>query len=1516
MSRIFFSHSSSNNAEAVALYDWLKLEGWDDIFLDVSPERGIAAGERWERALNRAASRCEAVLFLISRAWLASRWCLKEFNLARKLNKRLFGVLVEEIPIAELPPDLTGAWQVVDLASGQDHLLLRVTLPRTQEESHVTFSKEGLARLRKGLAKAGLDPRFFAWPPEDDPNRPPYRGLKSLEAADAGIFFGRDGSIVEALDTMRGLREAASPRLLVILGASGAGKSSFLRAGLWPRLARDDRNFLPLPVVRPERAAISGEAGLLHAIDLAFAANALRQSRADIRQAIKSGSEKLRPLLAQLASKAFAATLVDDSAAGPPTIVLAIDQAEELFLSEAAEEGQSLLALVRDLVKEDHPPVIAIFAIRSDSYDRLETAKIFEGMRQQTLPLLPMPRGAYQTVIEGPAARLNDTERPLNIEPRLTQRLLEDIDTGGGSDALPLLAFTLEQLYLDYGSGGALKYVDYESFGGLRGAIEAAVERAFKAADADPSIPRDRERRLTLLRRGLIPWLAGIDLDTGSPRRRVARISEIPVETRPLIKQLVEQRLLATDIARDSREVTIEPAHEALLRQWSLLRGWLDADFGALTTLDGVKRAARDWVGNNRNAAWLTHTGARLQEAERLRARSDLASHIEPAEQDYLTACLKQEDAARRTEELRIARERRNLRRVRWALMAFFVAVMAALGGALWQSYETSRREAAVFASEAESAFHSGLCDRALRMAEAGLPPAKGASPLAYRSVELENDLSEFASSSQCPFRLAFAGHKAAVLRTAFSPDGGRVITASADGTGRVWDAASGSTIATLSGHQGPVNTATFSPDGSRILTASDENTARLWDAASGAALAIFSGHVAPVNFAAFSPDGHHVVTASDDKTARVWDADTGRVLFTLEGHKRRTRTAMFSPDGARIVTASNDNTARLWDARTGAAVATLSGHTDWVRTAAFSLDGSRIVTASEDKTARLWNGVTGAALATLSGHAGYVVSAAFSPDGNRVVTASFDKTARLWDGKTGDTLAILSGHDGRLNSAVFAQDGQHVITASEDKTARIWDSATGVSLARLAGHGDKVWSAAFNPDGSRAVTGSADTTARLWDCTNVLITALSGHRNTVRTAVFSPDGNGIVTASYDGTARLWDGRTGDAIMTLVGHQYRLRGAVFSPDSARVVTVSFDNTARLWNAKTGDQIAVLTHGNWVRSAAFSPDGNHIVTVSDDKIVRLWDGKTGAKVAELVGHNDRVGDATFSPDGKILATAAYDDARLWDVKTGAGLATLVGHTGRVNNISFSPDGSRVVTSSEDKTARLWDEKTGAPLATMIGHEDAVYSATFSPDGSRVLTASFDSTARLWDGKTGAALMTLSGHGGPVNSAAFSPGGGRIVTASFDNTARVWNAATGKTLVILSGHSGPVNTAVFSSDGERIVTASEDGTARIWNAVTARKWELDPINQIPSSDRQEYVCRERLIGVQAFTDFRNAGSSASKSHRLAKSVRAHRRAHGRILFQRVPFEISFAFSQSMQRLEYTRVLPDCQMLPRFL
>ncbi|WP_299561680.1 toll/interleukin-1 receptor domain-containing protein, partial [Enterovirga sp.] len=663
MSRLFISHSSRNNAEAAALLAWLKEQGWDDVFLDITPDRGIAAGEKWERSLNEAASRCEAVLFLVSRDWIGSRWCRKEYDLARRLNKRLFGALIEVIPVAELPSEVTETFQMVDLASGQDHRMIRAEIPRTHEEVHVTFSREGLARLKGGLSKAGLDPKFFAWPPEGDPGRSPYRGLKPLEAEDAGIFFGRDAPVVEGLDMLRGLAEAAAPRLFVIIGASGAGKSSFLRAGLLPRLARDDRTFLALPVIRPEGGALTGEAGLLPSLESALARHGLPQSRAAIRTAIAGGAASLKPLLARLVERSLGAMPEAGGSAKPPVLVLAVDQAEELFRPEM--EGEELLALMRDLVAADEPAIIGLFTIRSDSYDRLETAKPLEGLRQRTLPLLPMPRGAYQTVIEGPASRLAGTGRPLAVEPRLTQRLLEDIERGGGSDALPLLAFTLGQLYVDFGGGGALRLEDYDTFGGIRGAIEAAVKRALAAADRDPRLPRDAEARLLLLRRGLIPWLANVDPETASPRRRRVPLSDIPREAEPLIQLLVEQRLLSVDrsVIRDSAgeriETTIEPAHEALLRQWGLLRGWLDEDFAALTILEAVKRAARDWVANARGADWLNHTGSRLAEAEAIASRQDLAADLGEVARSYLGACRERDDAEERARLERIESERR-----------------------------------------------------------------------------------------------------------------------------------------------------------------------------------------------------------------------------------------------------------------------------------------------------------------------------------------------------------------------------------------------------------------------------------------------------------------------------------------------------------------------------------------------------------------------------------------------------------------------------------------------------------------------------------------------------------------------------------------------------------------------------------------------------------------------------------------------------------------------------------------
>lgn len=655
MARIFLSHSSSDNDLARAMRDWLVGEGWNDLFLDFDPERGIAAGEKWEKALLDAAGRCEAVLFIVTRNWLASGWCLKEFHLAQKLNKRMFMLLVDGLKVPDLPPELTAEWQLVDLEPGADVSTFPVTDGISAEPRLIRFSNVGLRRLRSGLNKAGLDPQFFAWPPAHDPGRPPYRGLKALEADDAGIFFGREAQTVEALDRLRGLRDAAAPRFLAILGASGAGKSSFLRAGLLPRLQRDDRHFCPLPVIRPERAVISGETGLISALVEIFGRVSNGISRKQVEELINLGPQAVVRILTRLSDVMRIPPLPGEPPARPPSLILSIDQGEELFAGDGTEEANRFLDLLAAISVSPDINLIVIVSIRSDSYERLQTAPQLESVRQETLSLPPMPRGAYETVINGPARRLSTAGRSLAVEPALTQQLLADIESGGGKDALPLLAFTLELLYANHGQDGRLTLSDYTALGGIRGSIEVAVERALAAADADPRIPKDRATRLALMRRAFIPWLAGTDLATNTVRRRVARLLDVPEEARPLVECLIGARLLSSDVALDG-SVTVEPAHEALLRQWGTLQGWLEEDFAGMAALAGVQRAARDWEANARDPGWLAHAAGRLEDAEASDAKESLAGFLGPRDHEYLTACRLAEDE-RRNRELEEARK-------------------------------------------------------------------------------------------------------------------------------------------------------------------------------------------------------------------------------------------------------------------------------------------------------------------------------------------------------------------------------------------------------------------------------------------------------------------------------------------------------------------------------------------------------------------------------------------------------------------------------------------------------------------------------------------------------------------------------------------------------------------------------------------------------------------------------------------------------------------------------------------
>jgi len=358
-------------------------------------------------------------------------------------------------------------------------------------------------------------------------------------------------------------------------------------------------------------------------------------------------------------------------------------------------------------------------------------------------------------------------------------------------------------------------------------------------------------------------------------------------------------------------------------------------------------------------------------------------------------------------------------------------------------------------------------------------------------------------------------GHENSVTHAAFSSDGQRVVTASSDGTARLWNTKTGQALAVLTGHESPVTHATFSPVEAYLVTASGDGTARLWDANTGQSLAVLLVHESPITYATFSPEGKHIVTASSDKTARLWETHTAKLCATLKGHKKVVVRVAFSPDGQRILTVSADKTAGLWDVSTGKQLTVLSGYlTGFIGSLVHLTE--RLLSFKKVGKNRLTFFLMGNKyLSRLIGHKHDVLHAAFSPDGQRVVTTSDNNVARLWDVETGKQLRVLKGHTDDVLQATFSPNGQYLVTASADETARIWNVNTGQQLTLLTGHKSAVIKAAFSADELHLLTVSDDGTARLWNVnTAKTVTILVGRQDEVNYAAFSPDGQQVVTAS------------------------------------------------------------------------------------------------------------------------------------------------------------------------------------------------------------------------------------------------------------------------------------------------------------------------------------------------------------------------------------------------------------------
>jgi WD40 repeat protein len=1257
------------------------------------------------------------------------------------------------------------------------------------------FETQAEVLLRKWLEEKVLHGRSLTWPAEIKGS--PFRGLAAFGAKHAPVFFGRSRDITKAVDRLKDAAEKGCPFLLVD-GASGAGKSSLVRAGLVPRLTAAG----VVPSVDLWRVAVMRPAEVL-GDPFAALARALLLAEADLPEAEQgrppalpelSGSDfpqaddlaallahadasALKPILSTFNGiEQMAGEKEGYSRAVKVALLLVIDQLDELFGADIGNDMRARFAKLLGLLARSGR-VWVVATLRADLFEPFLSQKDLKQLKDDgsSYDLTPPDAAALAEIVRAPAAAAGLVyETDTKTGERLDERLLADAER---ADLLPLLQFTLNQLFearerRDH--GGQLTFAAYRALGGLEGAVEKEAEAAFARLGAT-----EQARLPRLLRELVAP--AGDGMKAAG--RAAFDIRPVPLAdaaydeaSARLVQALVDARILLS--AGEGGQATVRLAHARVLDSWQRASRIVqdNADFYRIRA--EVEEQRRRWEAAGRRREYLIARGRPLAEAENI--VRDFSKELPVATREFV----------------RLSGRRARLAQTITRAAAVIFAAVAGIAGYEWWNTVRLQRQAVSLQREAveqrdrllisQSRF---LVDRANQGNQAG--DAGTAMLLALQA------LPDTRSGVERPFVHAAE----AALFAAYQDLKERIV---------------------LKGHEGLLFSASFAPDGRRIVTASEDKTARVWDAGNGDQLAILRGHTEGVRVASFSPDGQQVITASTDKTARLWSAETGQQSDVLE-HDGVVRSAAFSPDGRRVVTASDDKTARVWDVQTGKQIAALTGHTARVRDAAFSPNGRYVLTSSDDKTARLWDSGTGEPVHILEGHTQSVRGVAFSPDGERAVTTSLDHSARVWSVETGKQSVIL-GHGDVVSSAVFSPDGQRVVTASDDNTAGIWDAQMGERIVTLSGR-----TAVYSPDGRSIVTSDGDT-ARTWNAdSGKLAMVLRGHRSRVTGAVFSPDGRSVLTASDDKTARLWSAgtETNTQMTVLAAHTGSAGRAVFSPDGRRALTASDDDSVRLWDAEAGRQIATFTRSG-LGSAAFSPDGR-LVAVPDGNTVVVRDTNTGEREDRIFqGHSDAVRSAAFSPDGRRIVTASDDrTARVWDVQTGEQIAVLREHTAPVRSAVFSPDGLRVVSTqmpqrtgnvtivtSNDSIALLWDAQSGRVILRLEGDMVQVYDATFSPDGKRIVTASGDNTARIWDAATGKTIAVLSGHSDSVLSAAFNSQGDRIVTASADETVRVWDAEAITTIAALKGHSGPVWSAVFSPDGERILTASDDTTARIW------------------------------------------------------------------------------------------------------
>ncbi len=1273
----------------------------------------------------------------------------------------------------------------------------------------------------------------------------PYRGLEFFDVPHAADYFGREPMVAKLIDRLQ------LSNFVAVVGPSGSGKSSLVRAGLIPALRRGD---LPgsegwevdtfRPGDDPLRSLASPLADRL-APELSLA-DRLAETR-KLADHLAAGTVPIGDVLAQLSRRR----------PGLPRLVLIADQFEEAFTRCTDEKLRG--AFLSTLLQAANTPwLTVILTLRADFYGRvLGEERLSRRVDEGLVNVLPMTPEERRAAIEQPALRAGRA-----FEQGLVERILAAVKDAPGD--LPLLEFALTELWHLQTAAGLLTHAAYEEIGEVEGAI------AKRADDTCTGLGADERNTVRAIFTQLVQ-VARPDEGVEDTRRRI-KLAELAPQTAILVQQLVKARLLVTGRDPDSGKETIELAHEALIRGWWQLQDWLNSDREFLLWLQRLRTLADIWDGSGRSEGALLRDALLRDALLRSEGRTGDLNALE------LTFIRESELAAERAEREKEAARQRELDQAH------------ALAAEQERRAEVERQRAEEQAARAETARRladeqQARAETAQRLAEEQLVRAETAQRLAETAQSLAQEQRVRADTAQ---RLAEEQQERA--------DTAQLLAEEQDARAeeqtranrrlriRAWIAAASTLITMMAAIVAAYGFNQALAERNRTLSRLSVQLATQATSYLGSQsdLALLLG-----------VEAYHAANTFESRrgllTALAYQPELSTFIhgspcgvLSMDYRPYSNGPMAFAP-GCRIsASGSADGAIILTDGTTNQRIE-LQGHHAPVLSMAFSPDGKTLASGSEDIGIILWDAATHKQLGSplFTGRRVPIHGLAFSRDGKTLASGNFEDVI-LWDVAAREPLYLHPPRSGTgwVQSVAFSPKGDMVASGSASGFVILWNVATQQQSAQLSlGPLHQVNDVAFSPDGETLAVGSCGMLRTdTGDCTRGEISlwtvdvvplrqkAFTGHTKEVRVVAFSSDGKRLTSEGADGSIIMWDLAARPRLVEpLAGHTQRVSSIVFSPDGKTLASGSCttvdagarscsEGEIRLWDVTTRQPLGLplIGHDAGVLSMAFSPDGKRLASGSADGTIILWEVATRQQLGPpLVVRTQRVSSIVFSPDGKTLAlgsctmgtgarSCSEGEIRLWDVTTRQPLGLpLIGHDAEVLSMAFSPDGKRLASGSADGTIILWDVATRRQLdPSPSGHEAAVESVAFSPDG-RILASG--SCARfgegdadmevcqegelgLWDADTLEPVnLTLTGHTREIRSVAFSADGKTLATGSRDGSIILWDVAVRQPLgPPLTGYNSPVQSMAFSPYAATLVSGSSDGTVILWD-LSLESWQ---------------------------------------------------------------------------------------------